>query len=68
MFMLSTWALFSKTQIEVSGSAPRDIAKQFKGQQMVVARHCEGSMYKELKCVITTAAVFGGAILSVAAD
>jgi len=38
---------------------------------MVMAGHREGSMYKELKRVIPTAAAFGGAILgllSVAAD
>ncbi|KAJ3527840.1 hypothetical protein NMY22_g9631 [Coprinellus aureogranulatus] len=70
-FMLSACALFSKTWIEVSGSGPRDVAKQLKDQQMVVAGHREGSMYKELKRVIPTAAAFGGAILgllSVAAD
>lgn len=87
-FMLSACALFSKTWIEVSGSGPRDIAKQLKDQQMVsrltfaflclatdslqvMAGHREGSMYKELKRVIPTAAAFGGAILgllSVAAD
>ena len=64
-------ALFSKTWIEVSGSGPRDVAKQLKDQQMVIAGHREGSMYKELKRVIPTAAAFGGAILgllSVAAD
>ena len=36
-----------------------------------MAGHCEGSMYKELKRVIPTAAAFSGAILgvlSVAAD
>jgi len=36
-----------------------------------MAGHREASMYKELKCVIPTAAAFGGAILSpfsVAAD
>lgn len=91
MFMLSACALFSKTWIEVSGSGPRDVAKQLKDQQMVhlrskqcfhilciliavlqvMAGHREGSMYKELKRVIPTAAAFGGAILgllSVAAD
>jgi len=70
-FMLSACALFSKTWIEVSGSGPRDVAKQLKEQQMVMAGHREGSMYKELKRVIPTAAAFGGAILgalSVAAD
>jgi len=34
-FMLSACALFSKTWIEVSGSGPRDVAKQLKDQQMV---------------------------------
>ncbi|KAF4613227.1 hypothetical protein D9613_010711 [Agrocybe pediades] len=71
-FMLSACALFSKTWIEISGSGPRDVAKQLKDQQMVMAvGHREGSMYKELKRVIPTAAAFGGAILgllSVAPD
>lgn len=70
-FVVSACALFSKTWIEVSGSGPREIAKQLKDQQMVMAGHREGSMYKELKRVIPTAAAFGGAILgllSVAAD
>lgn len=64
-------ALFSKTWIEVSGSGPREVAKQLKDQQLVLAGHREGSMYKELKRVIPTAAAFGGAVLgllSVAAD
>ncbi|KAF4566299.1 translocon subunit [Pleurotus pulmonarius] len=71
IFISTTCALFSKTWIEVSGSGPRDVAKQLKDQQMVMAGHREGSMYKELKRVIPTAAAFGGAILgllSVAAD
>lgn len=71
-FMLSACALFSKTWIEISGSGPRDVAKQLKDQQMVIAgRERDGSMYKELKRVIPTAALFGGAViglLSVAAD
>jgi protein transport protein SEC61 subunit alpha len=36
-FMITACALFSKTWIEVSGSGPRDIAKQLKDQQMVCA-------------------------------
>lgn len=70
-FIVSLCALFSKTWIEVSGSGPRDVAKQLKDQQMVMAGHREGSMYKELKRVIPTAAAVGGAILgllSVIAD
>ena len=36
-FMLSACALFSKTWIEISGSGPRDVAKQLKDQQMARA-------------------------------
>ncbi|MCJ1416273.1 translocon subunit [Xylographa parallela] len=71
VFMLSACALFSKTWIEVSGSSPRDVAKQLKEQGLVMAGHREQSMYKELKRVIPTAAAFGGACigaLSVASD
>ncbi|KAF8336331.1 SecY subunit domain-containing protein [Cantharellus anzutake] len=71
VFMVLACAMFSKTWIEVSGSGPRDVAKQLKEQQMVMAGHREGSVYKELKHIIPTAAFSGGAILgllSVAAD
>jgi len=70
-FVLTACAMFSKTWIEVSGSAPRDVAKQLKDQGLVMAGHREQSMYKELKRVIPTAAAFGGACigaLSVASD
>ena len=70
-FMLTACALFSKTWIEVSGSSPRDVAKQLRDQQLVIRGHREGSMYKELKRTIPTAAAFGGlciGALSVAAD
>lgn len=69
--MLSACAMFSKTWIEVSGSSPRDVANQLKEQQLVMRGHREGSMYKELKRVIPTAAAFGGlciGALSVTAD
>lgn len=71
VFMLVACAIFSKTWIEVSGSAPRDVAKQLKEQGLVMAGHREQSMYKELKRIIPTAAAFGGACiggLSVASD
>jgi hypothetical protein len=35
IFMVLACAMFSKTWIEVSGSGPRDVAKQLKEQQMV---------------------------------
>ena len=69
--MLVACALFSKTWIEVSGSSPRDVAKQLKDQQMVMRGHRDESMYKELKKIIPTAAAFGGlciGALSVIAD
>jgi protein transport protein SEC61 subunit alpha len=36
-------AIFSKTWIEVSGSAPRDVAKQLKDQGLIMAGHREQS-------------------------
>jgi protein transport protein SEC61 subunit alpha len=71
IYMLVACAVFSKTWIEVSGSSPRDVAKQLKDQGLVMAGHREQSMYKELKRIIPTAAAFGGACigaLSVASD
>lgn len=71
VFMLGACAIFSKTWIEVSGSGPREVARQLKDQGLVMAGHREGSMYKELKRTIPVAAAFGGAVigaLSVFAD
>ncbi|RAL67472.1 hypothetical protein DID88_008227 [Monilinia fructigena] len=71
VYMLTACAIFSKTWIEVSGSSPRDVAKQLKDQGLVMAGHREQSMYKELKRIIPTAAAFGGACigaLSVGSD
>lgn len=62
-YMLVACAVFSKTWIEVSGSSPRDVAKQLKEQGLVMAGHRDQSMYRELKRVIPTAAAFGGACI-----
>ncbi|PKI83745.1 Sec61p [Malassezia vespertilionis] len=70
-FMLTACAVLSTIWIEVSGSGPRDVAKQLKDNQMVIAGYRDASMYKELKRIIPTAAAFGGATigaLSVVAD
>nr|Q25147.1 RecName: Full=Protein transport protein Sec61 subunit alpha [Halocynthia roretzi]BAA05019.1 HRSec61 [Halocynthia roretzi] len=70
-FMLGSCAFFSKTWIEVSGSAAKDVAKQLKEQQMVMRGHREKSMIHELNRYIPTAAAFGGlciGALSVLAD
>lgn len=63
LFTVTVCAVFSKTWIEVSGSGPREIAKQLKENGMVMAGHREASMYKELKRSIPLAAALGGAIL-----
>ncbi|CAN6671405.1 protein transport protein Sec61p [Trichomonascus vanleenenianus] len=70
-FVLGACAVFSKTWIEISGTSPRDVAKQFKDQGLVIAGRRETSVYKELKKIIPTAAALGGATigaLSVASD
>jgi len=71
VFILSACALFSKTWIEVSGSSPRDVAKQLRDQQMVLKGHRSNSIIHELNRYIPTAAAFGGmciGLLSVFAD
>ena len=48
--------LTSTTWIEISGTSPRDVAKQFKEQGLVIAGHRDTSAYKELKKIIPIAA------------
>lgn len=70
-FVLGSCALFSKTWIEISGTSPRDIARQFKDQGLVISGKREVNVYRELKKIIPTAAAFGGATigaLSVGSD
>lgn len=59
-FILASCALFSKTWIEVSGSSPKDVAKQFRDQQLVLKGHRENSVLHELNRYIPAAAAFGG--------
>ncbi|KAI0241815.1 translocon subunit [Massospora cicadina] len=70
-FILGACALFSRTWIEISGSSPRDVAKQLKEQDTVIAGHRDTSLYRVLKKVIPQAATVGGLViglLSVSAD
>ena len=62
-FVLGSCAVFSTTWIEISGTSPRDVAKQFKEQGLVIAGHRDTSAYKELKKIIPIAAAFGGATI-----
>merc|ERR1712216_818042 len=70
-FVLISCALFSKTWIEVSGSSPRDVAKQLRDQQMMFKGHREQSLLHVLDMYIPTAAAFGGmciGMLTIVAD
>lgn len=70
-FVLISCALFSKTWIEVSGSSPRDVAKQLRDQGMVFTGHRESSLVNTLERYIPTAAAFGGmciGMLTIVAD
>lgn len=60
VFILTSCALFSKTWIEVSGSSPRDVAKQLRDQDMVIRGFREKSVITVLNRYIPTAAAFGG--------
>jgi protein transport protein SEC61 subunit alpha len=59
-FILTACALFSKTWIEVSGSAPKDVAKQLQEQEMVIKGFREKSVITVLNRYIPIAAAFGG--------
>lgn len=71
IFILSSCALFSKTWIEVSGSSPKDVAKQLRDQQITIASTRDVSLISELNRYIPTAAAFGGmciGLLTIFAD
>eukprot|EP00466_Bigelowiella_natans_P006562 jgi/Bigna1/88151/estExt_fgenesh1_pg.C_280180 len=70
-FILITCALFSITWIEVSGSSPKDVAKQFRDQHMEFKGFRKQSVIKVLERYIPIAAAFGGmciGALTVVAD
>merc|ERR1719182_1160217 len=60
LFIISACGLFSKTWIEVSGSSPRDVAKQLKDQGLTVDKYRAESMTSYLNRYIPIAATFGG--------
>jgi len=59
-FILTACALFSKTWIEVSGSSPKDVAKQLRDQGMIMKGFRDKSLITVLKRYIPIAAAFGG--------
>ncbi|KAH8114052.1 SecY subunit domain-containing protein [Phellopilus nigrolimitatus] len=62
-FIISVCALFSKIGVRCPARVRATMRSSSKNQQMVMAGHREGSMYKELKRVILTAAAFGDTIV-----
>jgi len=70
-FILIACALFSKTWIEVSGSSPKDVAKQLRDQNMTISSYRDDTTLSVLKRYIPIAAAFGGmciGLLTVLAD
>jgi len=70
-FILTACALFSKTWIEVSGSSPKDVAKQLQDQDMIIKGFRNKSVITVLNRYIPIAAAFGGmciGALTVVAD
>jgi len=59
-FILTACALFSKTWIEVSGSSPKDVAKQLRDQEMIIKGFRDKSVITVLNRYIPIAAAFGG--------
>merc|ERR1712151_563852 len=62
-FVLLSCALFSRTWVDVSGTSARDVAKQLKGQQMMMPGYRDSDLPKQLNRYIPTAAAFGGACI-----
>lgn len=70
-FIMLSCGFFSRTWIDVSGSSPRDVAKQLRDQGLSVGGYRDSSMIAVLNRYIPTAATFGGmciGLLSVSAD
>ena len=71
VFVLSTCALFSYTWINVSGTSPKDVAKQLKDQGLIIRGYREHATHQVLQRYIPTAALLGGvaiAMLTIIAD
>ncbi|KAG2731814.1 hypothetical protein G9P44_005401 [Scheffersomyces stipitis] len=62
VIVLATW--FAEKWSYISGSAPKDISKQFKDQGISISGKRDISITKELSRVIPVAAVSGGFILA----
>jgi protein transport protein SEC61 subunit alpha len=71
IFLLTACAIFSKTWIEISHQSARDVARQFRSEQIIMKGHRESSALRVLNRYIPTAAALGGVVIgaiSVLAD
>jgi protein transport protein SEC61 subunit alpha len=71
IFLLTACAIFSKTWIEISHQSARDVARQFRSEQIIMKGHRESSAIRVLNRYIPTAAALGGVVIgaiSVLAD
>lgn len=59
-FVMTACAIFSKTWIEVSGSGPKDVARQLRDQGIAIKGHRDTALVHVLEKYIPTAAAFGG--------
>eukprot|EP01029_Cantina_marsupialis_P029516 TRINITY_DN781785_c0_g1_i1.p1 TRINITY_DN781785_c0_g1~~TRINITY_DN781785_c0_g1_i1.p1 ORF type:complete len:492 (+),score=145.12 TRINITY_DN781785_c0_g1_i1:53-1477(+) len=59
-FVLITCGIFSALWIQISGQSSKDVARQFREQEMVIRGHRETSNVKVLSRYIPIAAAFGG--------
>lgn len=70
LFVVGVCASFSNLWLEVSSTGPREVARQLRDQDLTILG-TRDSAYKELKRIIPTAALLGGAaigLLSVSSD
>lgn len=59
-FILAACAIFSKLWIEISGTSPRDVARQLRDSQMILRGGRDGAIVDVLYKHIPIAAAFGG--------
>lgn len=64
-FILTSCIVLAKAWTRVSGSSPKDVARMFKENSIVILGHRESSVYRELKRIIPSAAAIGGAVVGV---
>lgn len=63
LFVVITSSIFGSYWFTMSGSSGKDLAKQFKGQDIVVVGHRDATVAKELNKMISSASFVGSTVL-----